>query len=267
MVSSASILAFIVNIVICFGLFLGFMLYLLIKHKRTIIPILVGAGVFIVFQLITRIPLLGVAAQTDWYAAMAQNPWLFGIFLGLTAGIFEEVGRFVGMRTLMRKNRRWVDGFAFGVGHGGIEAVTIAGLTNINNLVLSLLINNGGFNAIAQTLPAESAQLLISQLTQTPATDILLGGAERIFAFAIQIALSILVLYAVKNRKYIFIGVAVLLHMIVDAPLVILPQVFGVSIYGLEIFIATLAVLALVFIAWSKRLWANGTDILPPGEQ
>ena len=264
MVSSASITAFIVNIIISFGLLLGFMLYLLIKHKRTIIPILVGAGVFILFQLITRIPLLGLAAKTDWYAAMTQQPWLFGIFLGLTAGIFEEGGRLAGISALMRKNRRWIDGVAFGVGHGGVEAVTLVGFTYVNNLVLALLINNGSFDTLATMMPAETANLIVTQLTQTPADVFFLAGAERICAFAIQIALSILVLHAVSHRKYMFIPIAVLLHMLVDAPTVIFPQVFGASIYGVEIFVAAMAVLAVVFIGLSKRLWRNDSDMLPP---
>jgi len=255
MVSTASITAFIVNIIICFGLFFGFFLYLVIKKKRTVIPILVGAGVFLVFQLIIRIPLLGVASGMGWYQAMTKHPWLYGGFLGLTAGIFEEMGRFTGMTLLMRKNRRWIDGVAFGVGHGGLEAVAIVGLTNINNLILSVMINNGSFDAFGATLGAETSDFIVSQLTSTAPHDILLAGGERILAFAIQIALSLLVLYAVYRRRYILIPAAILLHMLVDAPIVILTQVFGWSTYGVELFLAGMAIIAVVFIILSRRLW------------
>jgi uncharacterized membrane protein YhfC len=236
-------------------LFFGFFLYLVIKKKRTVVPILVGAAVFVLFQLIIRIPLLGVLSGMVWYQVMAAQPWLYGAFLGLTAGIFEEMGRFAGM-TLLRKNRRWIDGLAFGVGHGGIEAVVLVGLTNVNNLILAVMINNGSFKMLRPALGAQ-ADVALSQLTSAAPHDILIGGGERIFAFAIQIALSILVLYAIHRRRYILIPAAILLHMLVDAPIVILPQVFGWSIYGVELFLAAMAVIAVVFIVLSRRLWQD----------
>ena len=256
MVQSASITAFIVNIIICFGLPLGCILYLIISKQRAFIPVLVGAGVFIVFQLILRIPLINYAlAPMDWFSKMMENSWLYGIFLGLTAGIFEETGRYLGYRTLLKKRGRWIDGFAFGVGHGGIEAMVLGGLTNISNLALALSINNGSFQQIADLLPEETAQQIITQLTSAQPFDIFLGGIERIFAFAIQIALSLLVLYAVRQRKPIYFILAILAHMLIDAPLVILPSVFGTSVYALEIILAVLAGLSVLFIILSRKLF------------
>ena len=258
MVSSASIIAFIVNIVICFGMPLGCLLYLLIRRKRAFLPFLVGASVFVVFQLIIRIPLINYAlAPMGWYQEMTQSPWLYGIFLGLTAGLFEELGRFAGYKTLLKGRDRWIDGFAFGVGHGGIEAMLLVGMTNIGNLVLSLMINNGQFSQVSAAIPADAAAQLLSQMTALQPFDIYLGGIERIFAFTIQIALSILVLMAVRKRSALILIAAILVHMIIDAPVVIFPQVFGWNIYNTEIFVGVIAVLALVFIILSRRSWRD----------
>ena len=267
MVDSSVVTAFIINIIICFGLPVGCILYLVIAKKRAIIPALVGAAVFFIFQLVIRIPLFTyVLSPMGWWKAMQQQPWLYGLFLGLTAGIFEEGGRYLGYRIALKKRDRWIDGFSFGVGHGGIEAIALVGFTNINNVVLSSMINNGQFNQIAAVLPADSAQQLLSQMTSAQPFDVYLGGIERILAFIIQIALSLLVLMAVRNRKPWILGVAVLAHMFVDAPVVILPQVFGASIYGIEIFVAVVAVLALVFIILSRRAFTEPAPIKPFGE-
>lgn len=253
MVDSAAITAFIVNIIISFGLPLGCILYLLIAKKRAFIPVLVGAAVFVVFQLIIRIPLIQFLAPMDWWADMVQRPWLFGIFLGLTAGLFEEFGRYIGYRSLLRGRSRWIDGFAFGVGHGGIEAMVLVGYANINNLVLSQMINSGQTEQISALLPPGTAEQIVAQLTTTQPFDLFLGGFERICAFTIQIALSILVLMAVRKRRLWLVWLAVFAHMLIDAPVVILPEVFGASIYGIEIFVAAVAVLSLVFIILSRR--------------
>ena len=271
MVDPGVITAFIVNIVICFGLPIGCILYLLIAKKRAIIPVLVGAAVFVVFQLIIRIPLLQyVLPSMPWYADMLHRPWLIGIFLGLTAGLFEEGGRYLGYRTLLKNHSRWIDGFAFGVGHGGIEAITLVGLTNISNLALALSITSGQFDQLAAQLPADVASQIVSQLTALQPLDAYLAGIERIFAFIIQIALSLLVLISVRERKLWIAGLAVLAHMLIDAPMVILPEVFGANIYQIEMFVAAVAVLALVFIILSRRAFRkppkNNADMEPaPG--
>lgn len=268
MVSSASVTAFIVNIAICFGLPLGCILYLVIARKKAFIPVLVGAAVFVVFQLLIRIPLINyVLAPADWWADLVQRPWLYGVFLGLTAGLFEEGGRYLGYRTLLKKRDRWIDGFAFGVGHGGIEAITLVGLTNINNLVVALMINNGQFDQITAVMPQGTADQLLAQFTALQPFDIYLGGIERIFAFIIQIAFSLLVLIGVRNRKLWIVGIAVFAHMFVDAPAVILPEVFGASIYQIEMFVGAMAVLALVFIILSRRAFKTPVvqePVLPP---
>ena len=261
MVDSAAITAFVVNIVICFGLPLGCVLYLLIAKRKAFIPVLVGAAVFVVFQLLIRIPLLQYAiAPTDWWRDLVQRPWLLGIFLGLTAGLFEEFGRYLGYRTLLRKRSRWIDGFAFGVGHGGIEAMTLVGFANINNLVIAHLINTGQFDQLAPIMQEGAAEQLVAQFTSLQPFDIYLGGIERVFAFIIQIALSVLVLLAVRKRKLWIVGIAVLAHMLIDAPVVILPEVFGANIYQIEIFVAAVAVLSLVFIILSKRAFKKLDD-------
>ncbi len=268
MVDPGVITALIVNIIICFGLPLGCILYLLIAKKRAFIPVLVGMAVFVVFQLIIRIPLLQYVLPTmPWYTDMLHRPWLLGIFLGLTAGLFEEGGRYLGYRTLLKNHSRWIDGFAFGVGHGGIEAIILVGLSNISSLALALSINSGQFDQLAAQLPADVAAQIVSQLTALQPLDAYLGGIERIFAFTIQIALSLLVLIAVRKLKLWVAGLAVLVHTLIDAPVVILPEVFGASIYQIEMFVAAVALLALVFIILSRRAFQkppkNNADMEP----
>jgi len=268
MVQNASIAAFAANIFICFALPLGCLLYLLVRRKKALAPMMVGAAVFAVFQLFSRIPLLSyVLPAMGWYTALTANPWLLGIFLGLTAGLFEEVGRFAGYNLLLKGRDRWVDGFAFGVGHGGLEAITLVGMTNINNLLLSLAINSGGWPEITSLLPAETAELVFSQLTSTAPFTILLGGIERISAFLIQIALSLLVLWAVRERRSIWLLTAICVHMVIDAPLVILPQVFGVNIYALELIYGGVAVASLCFIVYARRLFARTPRTAHPAAQ
>ena len=57
---------------------------------------------------------------------------------------------------------------------------------------------------------------LQDMLIQQPAYLYFLGSLERIMALVLQIAFTMLVLYAVKQKKYIFLVYAILFHAFVD---------------------------------------------------
>ena len=136
---------------------LGAGVYLALRTKRAA-PVLLGAACFTVFQLLTRIPLLQfVLPKWAGYVLFesAQPVWYL-LLLSLSAGVFEECGRYLVMR-LFLKTGGPVDAVSFGVGHGGIEAVALVGVS------LAYLLFTGGY--LAQT-----------------AESLFLAGAERLFA-------------------------------------------------------------------------------------
>ncbi|MFQ9978604.1 YhfC family intramembrane metalloprotease [Clostridium cadaveris] len=249
MIEISTFIVIIINLVISFGIPIGLVIYLSFKKKKVIKSALMGAAVFIIFQYLIRVPLLNqVFPSMEWFINISMNPWTYGIFLGLTAGLAEELGRYLAFSTALKGKFGFVDGVAYGIGHGGIEAMLICGVTNINNLVVALSINNGSYLSIGVT------EAIKNQFLNTSPYLILMGGIERIFAMIIQIGFSILVLYAVKKRCFKYVVLAVFLHMLVDSPIVILTSVFGVSVIGIEVFIGIMAILSVVWIFKSRRL-------------
>ena len=57
-VSGGAIAVMILNVIICFGIPLGLMVWLVLKKKATMRPVLTGMLVFFVFQMLLRIPLM-----------------------------------------------------------------------------------------------------------------------------------------------------------------------------------------------------------------
>lgn len=249
MIEMSTFIVIIINLVISIGIPIGLILYLSFKKKKIIGPALIGAAVFIVFQYLIRIPLLNqVFPSMEWFLKMSMNPWTYGIFLGLTAGLAEELGRYLAFSTVLKEKFRFVDGVAYGIGHGGIEAILISGIANINNLIITFSINNGTYSSFGVT------EAIKDQFLNTPPSMILMGGIERIFAMTIQIGLSILVLYAVKKKCFRYVILAILLHMVVDSPIVILTSVFGMNLMWVEVFIGFMAIISAVWIFESRRL-------------
>ena len=75
--------------------------------------------------------------------ALSENLWLYALYGGLAAGLFEETGRYLTMRFLMKGKWTRENALMYGAGHGGLEAVLILGMASVNNLLYSVMINTG----------------------------------------------------------------------------------------------------------------------------
>lgn len=257
MISNLSISFMAISLLFVFVFPIGLWIYFYKKERISGIAVLVGGLTFIISQIVLRMPLLQLIQVQSWYAAIGKNIWINSLFLSLTAGIFEETGRFLSFKFLLKKKLEWKNGIAFGIGHGGIEAILITGLTYINNLVFSLMINSGAFEQISGSLSPGTSDYIANILSGTSPVMFLLGGIERVFAIISHIAFSIIVLYGVKNKRGIYIIYAILAHTLLNAPAVILGYYLGPWVS--EGYIMIFAAAALIFIIKSKRAFTTGS--------
>lgn len=223
-------------------------LYLVRKHKAKFSTILIGAGTFILFALVLESIMHQIVLKGPGGSAIMNNTLWFALYGGLAAGIFEETGRFLAMKFLMKKEPATViPGVAYGAGHGGIEMLILFGLTMISNLVMALMVNSGQADALVSQAPESAAALLQTQLNSlqtTTAGSWFIGLWERISAIILQISLSVLVWAAVrKGGKWLWLfPAAILLHALVDALAVLLQK--SVGMIPLELIVTAEAVAA-----------------------
>lgn len=228
------------------------------KQRPGFIPVLLGMGVFVVFVLILEALMHNlVLTNPGMKAFFGENVWAYALYGGLAAGIFEETGRFLVFRFLMKKKTEWKHGVAYGIGHGGIEAILLVALSFVNLIVYAILINTGKFDAMTAALPKTTADALIA-VKDSLIGDVwwtyALGGIERLCTMAIQIALSILVLYSVVKKKYFYYVLAILLHAAIDFPAVFAQKGF-ISMPVMEGIVVVIAAASLVFILRSRKLF------------
>lgn len=262
MIGAASLTAIVLTLLICFGLPCGLLIAMAVKHKLSAASCGMGAVVFVVFALILEGLLNFTLSRSAGTAAIFANPWSYAAYGGLAAGLFEETGRAVAFLLVLKTMRSWEDGISYGVGHAGAEAILTTGLVYINNLVYSLLINTGVFDkSIAPSLPAGYAEQITGALTKTSAWMFLMAGAERIFAFSIQLALSLLVLYGIKKRRAVYWLLAVVIHAAVDFPAG-LRQKGILPVVPLELYIMACAAAGAVFIFRSRPLFAKSAETI-----
>ena len=232
--------------------------YLVRKHRAKLSSILIGAGTFILFALVLESILHQLVLKGPHGSDILGNTLLYAIYGGLAAGVFEETGRFLSMKFLMKKEpSKPLPGIAYGVGHGGAEMLIIFGITMINNLVISALINSGQADAIFAKVPEEAAGQLQAQLDQLQtlgAGTLLIGLWERFSALILHLGLSMLVWVAVrKGGKWLWLfPAAIVLHAIVDAGAALLQKSAGMITLELIVMAEAIAVAAIGYTVAKK---------------
>lgn len=222
-------LCLLLNALICFGIPIIGTVWLGRRSGRVMKPFLIGMAAFTLSQLVLRIPLITlVLPNFTWYLLMQLNPYVNGAFLGLTAGIFEETARLIFMKQFLKNRIRMADGLAFGLGHGGIEAMVLVGI----NCIATMFMYPSGYMNLSG----------VGYLT------ILTGGLERISAMMFHVGASLIVLYGIRVHQSVrYTLLAIILHALLDSMLVILPAAFGLGTMGLEIFVMVIAILVLFY--------------------
>jgi len=235
----ASMVGMGLSLVISVGVPIALLIIAKIKLKGKIISAAIGAGTFVVFALILEQILHSVMLAT-FGTSLTGNLWASILYGGLAAGLFEETGRLLSMKFLMKKTLSRENAIMYGIGHGGIESILIAGLTAFSNLVTSFMINSGQLETVLATLEPgmrEQTVAQISGLWTIPSWQFYISGIERILAIALQICLSYTVYLAVKNRKYIYYPVAIACHMVADSVAVLISRTAGIIWAELALFV------------------------------
>ena len=229
------------------------------KCKVRLLPILVGAVIFIIFALGLEPIVHQLVLKGPKGPAILGNVWYYALYGGLMAALFEETGRFLGMKFLLKKeSSEPKTGLAYGIGHGGAELLVVFGITMISNIALSVMINAGQADTLLAGVPEQAkaqAQAQLAQLQENGAGNYLIGIWERVSALVIQVGLSLMVWTAVRRGgKWLWLlPAAYLLHFLVDACAAVLVKTVGMV--SVELIITALAI-AVGAVGWMvARKW------------
>ena len=214
---------------------------LFIYAKRTlggsIKSFLIGIATFILFSLVLESIVHNLVYATDAGKKIWADKWLYALYGGAAAAIFEETGRIFAAKVFLRRRLDTPEAFMYGVGHGGIEALIVGSVTQISNLSLAALINAGGAEKLLATLSGAQRDAALEQLRalcQTDSAAFFLSGFERVMALALQISLSLIMFAGLRQRRAHLVVLCYVLHFAVDAALVLINGSFG--LYAAEAF-------------------------------
>ena len=195
------------------------------KHKQqTKISYLIAGAIG--FILSARVLELGV----HYVCILADNPvsrfingntWAFVLYGIMMAGVFEECGRHIILKYILKKNRTRENAVLYGIGHGGIEILAVLLPTMILYLVIAILFSQGNVEEAMKQLKIteETAAAALPSVQAAAAFDygmMSMNVVERLFAMSLHIGLTVIVYYGVISEKKGFLPLAILLHMLMD---------------------------------------------------
>ena len=174
------------------------------------------------------------------------------IAYGITmAGVFEECGRYVVLRYIMKKNKTRENAIMYGIGHGGIEVLAVT--LPVYALYLAIGVLFSDFDAAQAmallNIDASTAAAALPTVQAAAAFDLtgcIVCVLERIMCMFVHIGLTVVVYHAVQSAKPVYLLYAVLLHMATD----LLPAMLQrglVSVWICELWLLICTVIICIF--------------------
>lgn len=263
LISQTKIIIIVCSLTVCIllPLILGFIAVFRNKLSRrnSIKTLFVGVGIFLLFAIFLESPFRKLANY------LKANPFLYALYGSFLAGIFEEVGRWLGLK-FIEKHIAVKDNTApllYGIGHGGAEMLIVGGLSMINYLVYAILINQNEMPSLLSKVPHNmqyTVQTMLNQFIDESSIQMSLSIVERLLAFIVQIALTYITWLIIRRSKPVYwILLPIVLHALIDFPAA-LAQVGAIGISLVEVLLSlfTLLLGTVTFCVWRQSSrWKN----------
>lgn len=235
---SGFIAAGVVTVLLCWGMAAGLALWCRRALGQPWRLWLIGAGTFVASQVV-HLPMLagaGPLMRANEASGSLARIGLNVAFLGLAAGLCEELARWLALRTVAKDARTAEAGVMLGAGHGGIEAILIIPVM----LAQSIFLLTHGDEVLAKVREAAPEQVpqLEEQIKtlqgRDPFVNLAGGTWERAMAMTLHIALQLMVVRAVRTGRWGWLVLAIGVHAAVDSGAVALMRATGQNVLLVE---------------------------------
>lgn len=234
------------------------LLYYFRKRDGTkVMTFLIGAAVFAIFAVYLEDMFHALVFRTPAGNFLQSNILIYALYAGAAAGLFEECGRYAAFRFVLRNDADDDhNALMYGAGHGGAEAIYVLTFGMVNNILTARMINSGEIASFLENLNGDdlaAATQAITTLAEADPRIFLIGIAERVFAIAAHIALSVLVWFAVQDKRngYLF-PTAIALHMLLDFVATYMSTASSVFLAEGAVALCSAALCFIAFMVWKK---------------
>lgn len=186
--------------------------------------LIAGAAGFLVSARVLELGVhcLCIIADNPVSRFINGNTAAYVLYGTVMAGVFEECGRHIMMKHIMKKDRSRENAVLYGIGHGGIEILAVVLPSIVTYLAVAVLFSAGDTgNALsALNITESTAAAALPSVKAAAAYDFVTAGLsvfERLLAMLLHIGLTVTVYFGIRNGKKACLPAAVILHMLADA--------------------------------------------------
>lgn len=224
-IGPASVPALIITIILMLMIPVGLFLWWRRRHRRrtNLRYLIAGAAGFILSARVLELGVHYLCIMTDSPVSrfINANTWAFVLYGVTMAGVFEECGRHIVLKYVLKKDRTRENAVLYGIGHGGIEILAVLLPTMILYLAIAVLFSRGSAEEAMRQLgiTEETAAAALPSVQAAAAFDIgtmALNVLERLLAMALHTGLTVIVFYGVVRGRKGCLPLAILLHMLMD---------------------------------------------------
>ncbi len=262
-------LTFPLAILIVFAMAIGLGVYLKRRFRLTWRLYIIGAAVFLLSQVF-HIPfniVVGLLMERGTIPSPSPEYTILSqiVFLGLSAGVFEEGARYLMYRFWTRDARSWAKGLMVGAGHGGGgEAMIFVGLILVVNFLVMVAYRNSDLTGMVSPEQLGLLERQVEAYWSASWYDSLLPALERGFAIILHLSLSVLVLQVFTRRQIYWLGLAILWHAFANAVALYVMMTWGIYHSEAALGIIALASLGIIFALRTPEAVENQPADAPP---
>lgn len=204
---------------------------------------------------------IAIKMAMDYSITPLLNDWLqslgivaalvgMGIYVGLRTGILESGVSYLTMIKTRLRDMDFRKGVAFGIGFGAAEAIFL-GVTSFLNILMFII-----FPDLINLVPEPVREILLANLNAS-SWIVFAPIIERVSIMFIHVFSALLVLYAIKSRKLIYLVYSILFKTLVDGIIPWLaysmqPLYEVANAYMIQIPFIILALISYFGIRWLK---------------
>ncbi len=224
-VGQNSVPALAMTVILMIAIPVGFFLYWRIRHREQtrLIYLIAGALGFLISARVLELAVHYFCILADNAVSRFLNgsTAAYVLYGTLMAGVFEECGRHIVLKYILKKNRRPENAVLYGIGHGGIEILAVLLPAMVTYLAVAVLFSQGTVEEAlaALKITEDTAAAALPSVQAAAAFDfplMAMNVLERLLAMLLHIGLTVIVFFGVKNNKKGCLPLAILLHMLMD---------------------------------------------------
>lgn len=228
----------------------------------SLMPLLIGAAGFLVSARVLELGVHMVCIVWDNPVSrfINGNTLAYVLYGVCMAGVFEECGRYVVIKFLMKKNKKRENMVMYGIGHGSIEIWAISLMSIVSLPAVAIVIQGQGvesalpFLGVTGDIPEnmmESVAAAISSAVNFSAGNGVLTVLERMGAMAVHISLTVVIAYGIIKGQRKYLPLAILAHAGVD----LLPALYQRDAVTMSVTEMWLWVWVILLVIWARKLY------------